>query len=343
MTPLRVPYAIVVLLLLLTSAVADAQPDSVDYQMWVREARARALRGFTLKMTELRERNGTTDTAVTQIYRYTFAQSGSHIILAGNHAIGGTADSMSVELDTAGRKLMETIYDHGNLESIQRWQYDFAGRLTRMWYDFARGGWHPPEQYYYDVEGVLQRVELRGADGGLVGMHLFHRRDQTVIEYDTMYLNGKGELTSLQLTDFDSLRRAVRYQFRSFGVAHNSRQPYGFFNVYHDSLGSFRCDQYPLVFEQFANDPWRMIRYDSAKREEVRTVPDSVGASITDNRYLPDERFIASSVIEAASPLRDLSCDYTSRGMLERATIHDYPHSIATVLNFKYIYSAMGP
>src|SRR5438552_4193610 len=98
MTPVKVPYAIAVLSLLLSGSVAHAQPDSVDYQMWAREVRAHALRGFTLRTVELRDRNGRLDTISLHLYRYTLSQHGSHIFLDGNHALGGSGDSISVEL-----------------------------------------------------------------------------------------------------------------------------------------------------------------------------------------------------------------------------------------------------
>ena len=311
--------------------------------MWAREARAHAMRGFTLRNVELRDRLSGQDTESVHMYRYALHALGSHIILTGNHAFTGRGDSIFVELDSSGRKLTESIYDHGDMLSIERWSYDLGGHLMRRWFDFARDGWHPPEEYFYDANAALQRIEMRNPDGSLTGSHLFHHKEHEVIEYDTTYINGIGQLTSLQLTSFDSAGRAVRYQFKSFGFAHNAREPYGFLNIYHDTTSGYRCDQYALVFEQFGDTPWRTIRYDSSKREEIRIVSDTGSASITDNRYLPDERFVASNVKESSRPMRDLSCDYNSHGMLERAMIHDYRHSTATVLNFRYIYSAMGP
>ena len=310
--------------------------------MWAREARLKAMRGFTLQTTDLRDHASGQETISTHFYRYTLHTLGSHVILTGNHAMSGVGDSIVIELDSSGRKLTESIYDRGEMQSIERWRYDLDGKLMRRWFDFARDGWHPPEEYFYS-NGILDRIELRNPDGSLAGSHLFHHRDREVIEYDTTYINGVGQLTSLQLTSFDSLGRAVRYQMKSFGFAHNAREPYGFLNIYHDTTGGYRCDQFALVFEQFGDAPWRTIRYDSTKREEIRTVTDTETASTTDNRYLPDERFVASNVKESSLPMRDLSCDYNSHGMLERAMIHDYHHSVETVLSFKYIYSAMGP
>ena len=42
------------------------------------------------------------------------------MILTGNHAIGGSADSMEVEFDSAGHKLMESIYDRGEMQAFSR-------------------------------------------------------------------------------------------------------------------------------------------------------------------------------------------------------------------------------
>jgi len=378
------PFAVwIFATIVLAGATARAQPDSVDYQVWTREALHGALRSFNLRVVELRSTandRSFADTASDHLYHYILTCSGSRVLLTGNHTLElgrteigmpvgkpvlnaasrnprSSGDSVCIELDSLGHKLSETEWSHGKLASLLRWKYGPSGRLLKFSHDYAQDGWHPEEDYHYDPSGTLLRTDLRNADGSTCGNHIFHHKDREVVEYDTSYVGGESVLTAVQLTAFDPLGRVERYVIKTFGSDGEAHAPFGIFTVYHDSVGHYRCDQFAYeatslsdeARDIWAQDPWRSITYDSARHEETRIAQETGSGTLTTaNRYLPDERMVTSKLsstakTSSAKMLHDLTCDYTRRGVLELSDRSDYPKATRQVLRFLYDYSAMGP
>jgi hypothetical protein len=349
-----------------TSEIAHPiAPDSVDYAVWAREAFSHGLHGFSVKDIDISESDGHSDTLSQHSADYQLTRHGQSMILSANTIEGeswlplsGVGDSVAVEFDNAGRTTSEMRFSGSAPISSQRWKYDDAGRLVRSWYEFASDGWHSPEDYIYGEDGSIERIELHAPDGAISGSHSFHSRDpgeqdaaREVIEYDTAYSHGRGLLTAIQLTTFDSVGRVERYQFRSVGLDREFRTPFGFRNIYRDTVHGYSMEQYALSEgpkkggrSSYDEEASRWVIYDSVSREEERTTLDNTGVKlIADDQYLPDERYIAASLRTYASPIQNISCNYTRQGLLDSVVVRDLLHSWTRVLKFSYIYSSTGP
>ncbi len=339
-------------------------PDSIDYALWAREAFSNGLRGFSIREVNIKESGTHPDTLSEHYYDYNLTKHGREVSLGGHPVPGeewlplsGNSDSVDIVFDSLGRKTTETRITDGRTMSIERWRFDDRGRLARNWFELATDTWHPPQEYFYDENGALERVEVRAPDGSLQGDHFFHDLQNTglptkeIMEYDTMYYNGQGKLTAIQLTAFDSIGRVERYQYQSIGFDRAFREPYGFLNVYHDTINGYRMEQYALsrgprktTHFSFAEEPSLWVRYDSTIREEDRTTLDSTGEKVyADNHYLPDERYLNASIRTAEAPLQSVAIKYDVRGLLESIAIRNPRNGWRKVLQFEYYYSSTGP
>jgi len=349
-----------------TSAISHSiAPDSVDYALWAREALSHGLHGFSVRAIDISDENGRIDTLSQHFADYKLTRDKRHVVLSANTIEGeswlplsGTGDSVAVEFDSAGREISESRFAGIAPISSHLWKYDEEGRLIRSWYEFANDGWHPPEDFIYNPDGTLQRVELHAPDGAISGSHSFHERDakekeasREVVEYDTAYSHGRGLLTAVQLTAFDTVGRVERYQYRSVGLDRAFRIPFGFLNIYRDTLHGYKMEQYSLIAgpkkttkTSFASEPSRWVTYDSIAREEARTTIDSSGQKlVADNVYLPDERYLSASLRTKISPIQSIACNYTPQGLLESVIVRDLLHGWTRVLQFSYIYTSTGP
>src|SRR5581483_413059 len=331
-------------------------PDSTDYALWSREAGVRGLRSFTVTTLDIDASGSHPDTLGTHYGRVTFTRAGTHVLLRADHPIAEEGDSLQIEFDSAGHPIAETQYANGRSISIERWRYDTAGRLERDWYEYAEDGWHAPQEFFYDENGAIERVELRNPDGSLQGNHFFYRpstpdRANLVMEYDTSYINGHGMLTAIQLTAFDYEGRVERYLYRSLGFDRKLRPPFGFLNVYRDSARVYKMQQFPLKpgpgndeRVSYLNEPSRWLRYDSTERTDEETSLDSTGMKITErDRFLEDERFLSSDLRSARAPIQNVECHYTPRGLLESIRTENRRTGWTRVLVFTYTYTLTGP
>ena len=333
-------------------------PDSVDYALWVHEAFAHGLHGFSVRTVDINVGGSHPDTLSEHFSEFSLRKVAGEVVFSGDHPISDPGDSIEIEFDSVGRPLSETSFEHNNLSSTERWKYDDRGRLVREWYDYALDGWHAPEEFFYNADGALERVEIRNSDGSLQGNHIFHLRTdpantsaRQIVEYDTSYINGRGLLTAIQFTAFDSAGRVERYQYHSVGFDKGIRSPFGFLNVYHDSAHGYSMEQYALA-ERFhhepqtlyAKEPSRWIVYDSSDRSEQQTLLDSTGMKLMEqSHYLPDERYVSSYLATIQKPIQSIACTYTDRGLIESIATRNLRTGWDRVMLFTYSYSATGP
>jgi hypothetical protein len=280
-----------------------------------------------------------------EYHRYWLKPVGTGILLSGDRAITGSADSIAMEFDSSGHRIFEIDFQHGKVQHIDRATFDRHGRLLKSWVDFDRTEWQPPQTYFYDQSGNLVRTETYDARGTVCTKRDIRRTENEVLELDSSFIPGRSPYTSRQLTTYDSLGRVKDYRYFSESAELMAlHEPVGSYYVYSDTIGRYTCREFAYEHGEWSEEPWRIITFDSAKREEIKVVVDTSRERwVTKATYLPDERIVRQHISKDGEPILEHICQYNARLAMTRKETRDHLARKVTISEFTYLYSTTGP